>query len=223
MSSTLDHLVIAADSLDQGVAWCTATLGVAPGPGGKHPLMGTHNRLLRIDSPAFPQAYLEIIAIDPAAPAPGRVRWFGLDDPALQAQLRGGPRLVHAVARTPNLDTLRAALIALGQDPGPPLAAGRDTPEGRLAWRILVRDDGALPAGGRLPTLIEWQGRHPADAMPPSLVALRAVNFGAMLPREAPLLGLRGATSQPGGPALAVTLATPLGDLHLSAGPGDPP
>ena len=33
-------------------------------PGGEHPLMGTHNRLLRIDSAEFPSAYLELIAIN---------------------------------------------------------------------------------------------------------------------------------------------------------------
>jgi hypothetical protein len=47
-SSTVDHLVVAADSLEQGVKWCEETLGVTPGPGGQHPLMGTHNRLLRV-------------------------------------------------------------------------------------------------------------------------------------------------------------------------------
>jgi hypothetical protein len=30
----LDHLVVAARTLDEGVAWCEATLGVTPGPGG---------------------------------------------------------------------------------------------------------------------------------------------------------------------------------------------
>ena len=60
----LDHLVTMANSLDEGVAWCEATLGVTPGPGGEHPLMGTHNRLLRIDSDAFSHAYLELIAIN---------------------------------------------------------------------------------------------------------------------------------------------------------------
>ena len=60
----VDHLVVAAATLAQGVAWCEATLGLTPGPGGKHPLMGTHNRLLKIATAAFPEAYLEIIAID---------------------------------------------------------------------------------------------------------------------------------------------------------------
>ena len=56
-----------AASLAEGVAWCEATLGVTPGPGGEHPLMGTHNRLLRIATADFPHAYLEIIAINPVA------------------------------------------------------------------------------------------------------------------------------------------------------------
>ncbi len=47
-----------------------ATLGIAPGPGGVHPFMGTHNRLLRLG----PRLYLELIAIDPDAPAPAQPR-----------------------------------------------------------------------------------------------------------------------------------------------------
>jgi hypothetical protein len=56
LSVQLDHLVIAAATLEEGVAWCEATLGVTPGPGGKHPLMGTHNRLLSIATAVFPDA-----------------------------------------------------------------------------------------------------------------------------------------------------------------------
>ena len=49
----LDHLVVLADTLSEGVSWCEATLGVTPGPGGEHPLFGTHNRLLSIAAPAL--------------------------------------------------------------------------------------------------------------------------------------------------------------------------
>lgn len=216
MNGDIDHLVVGAASLAQGVAWCEATLGVAPGAGGAHPLMGTHNRLLRIDGPGFASSYLEIIAIDPAAPAPGRARWFGLDTPALQARLAQAPQLLGAVVRTPNVEMQRWGLVTLAQDPGPALAAQRQTPEGLLAWRILVRDDGALPGGGRLPVLIEWQGRHPTEAMPLSAVALQSVVFGAITPREATLLRLRGAKVAPGGAALTATLATPLGAITLA-------
>ena len=94
MAARVDHLVIAAASLDEGVAWCEATLGVTPGPGGEHPLMGTHNRLLRIATVDYPRAYLEIIAIQPGRAAQRPRRWFDLDDEQVQGELaRGGPRL----------------------------------------------------------------------------------------------------------------------------------
>ena len=104
----LDHLVVAAATLAEGVAWCEATLGLTPGPGGAHALFGTHNRLMRLHSAEQPRAYLEIIAIDPAATAtrlaPLR-RWFDLDDPALRERLqREGPQLVHWVASVPDID-----------------------------------------------------------------------------------------------------------------------
>src|SRR5574343_914294 len=107
----IDHLVVAAASLDEGVAWCERVLGVAPAPGGQHALMGTHNRLLNISAPSYPRCYLEIIAIEPGAPGPqGRARWFDLDDRALQQALREqGPGLIHWVARVPQLDHALAA------------------------------------------------------------------------------------------------------------------
>ena len=216
MNCDIDHLVIGAASLEQGVAWCAATLSILPGPGGVHAFMGTHNRLLRIDGPGFAHCYLEIIAIDPAATPPGRLRWFGLDDPAVQARLAQAPQLLTAVVRTPDVELLRAGLIGAGQDPGPALAAQRPTPDGLLSWRILVRDDGALPGQGRLPVGIAWQGRHPTEAMPASAVALQSLRFGALQPRESALLCLRGAQVAPGGPALAVTLQTPRGTVELA-------
>lgn len=215
---TVDHLVIAAASLDQGVAWCEATLGITPGPGGTHPLMGTHNRLLRIATEAFPDAYLEIIAIDPAAPALGRARWFGLDDAGLQARLQAGPRLIHVVARTSALGADRQALLDAGLDPGVPVSAGRDTPQGPLAWQIVVRDDGVLPCGGALPTLIEWQGRHPAQAMADSGVTLRALQWAGLPPPARQALEVRGVTAGDGtGPAWRAVLETPRGEVVLSS------
>lgn len=214
----VDHLVIAAASLAQGVAWCEATLGVKPGPGGSHPLMGTHNRLLKIADETYPDAYLEIIAIDPAAPPPGRVRWFGLDDAGLQSRLQSAPRLVHLVARSTMLDMHRGGLISIGLKPGDPLRAGRDTPQGPLAWRILVRDDGALECCGALPTLIHWEGRHPAAAMPDSGVTLRALALRNVPDRARALLQLRGVDVQASpGPAVRATLQTPQGEVTLES------
>ncbi|MBL8326936.1 MAG: VOC family protein [Rubrivivax sp.] len=219
MPLQIDHVVIAAATLAQGAAWCEATLGAAPGAGGQHPLMGTHNRLMKIESAMFPLAYLEIIAIDPAAAAPGRARWFGLDDAGLRARLAvQGPALIHVVARTDDLARSREQMLGAGQDPGVPIAAHRDTPAGRLAWRILVRDDGRLPAHGALPTLLEWQGTHPALGMPASAVQLGALTLrGLSAPAQA-LLAMPGVGFAAGpGAALRAEFITPKGPVVLES------
>ena len=216
MSCAIDHLVVAAHSLAQGVAWCEATLGVTPGAGGRHAFMGTHNRLLAIGSPAFPLAYLELLAIDPDAPAPGRPRWFGLDNTVLQAQLHIAPRLLHTVLRTDNIEMLRWGLVNLGLNPGEPLAAERDTPDGRLAWRILVRADGEIACAGALPTLIQWQGRHPAAGLAPSPVALTSVALGGLTAPVSGLLRLHAVAVASTGLAVTATLATPRGPVTLT-------
>ncbi len=218
MTLPVDHLVVAAATLEQGVAWCEATLGVTPGPGGKHVLFGTHNRLLKVATPVFPDAYLEIIAIDPAAPPQRRPRWFGLDDPALQQRLLESPRLVHVVVRTGTLGAHRRALVAAGLDPGDPIQASRETPHGRLAWQILVRADGRLLCEGALPTLIQWEGVHPAAQMPDSGITLRALALAGVPAAARELLQLRHVQVQAGfGPALSATLATPRGDVTLES------
>lgn len=154
----IDHLVIAARTLDEGAAWVRERLGVDPVPGGRHDLMGTHNRLLALGS----GRYLEVIAIDPASPAPSRTRWFSLDAPAMAERLARGPALVHWVARTSDIEQAAARL---------PYPAGDilELSRGEFRWRITVPADGALAAGGAFPTLIEWQGTaHPAQVLPDS-------------------------------------------------------
>lgn len=164
----LDHLVVGAATLEEGVAWCERVLGVTPGPGGKHPLMGTHNRVLNISGPNHPRCYLEIIAIDPDAPAPGRPRWFDLDLPALRERLAEGPGLIHWVARVPSLDAALANWRGEGVDAGEAVEASR----GPLRWRIALRADGRRLRREALPVLIEWGEAHPTDAMPESGVQL---------------------------------------------------
>jgi Glyoxalase-like domain len=223
MNARVDHLVIVADTLEQGSHWCETTLGAAPVAGGRHALMGTHNRLLAIGGDRFPGTYLEIIAIDRDAAAPGRPRWFGMDDPALQAAARIAPRLVHVVARTTMIEMVRWGLINCGLNPGAPIAAERDTPAGLLKWRITVRDDGRLENAGALPTLIEWQGPHPCDRLPPSPVVLRELTLRGLSPQALDVLKLPAVQALPGGnastraPALSATLDTPCGAVTLDS------
>lgn len=158
----LDHLVLAAPSLAEGTAWAERRLGVPLGPGGAHPGMGTHNRLLRLGADAF----LEVIAPDPAGRAPPHPRWFGMDDgDALRRRWDEGPRLCAWVARVPGLDAALAADPAL---------LGRPVPQtrGALSWRFALRADGQPPLGGAAPCLIEWDQGTPAPRLPEAGCAL---------------------------------------------------
>lgn len=154
----LDHLVIGAASLAQGVAWAEETLGVVVPPGGAHPLMATHNRLTALG----PTRYLEIIAVDPGAPAPNRPRLFGLDDPDVRARLERAPRLLTWVVGTGDI----LASLARARDAGADLGRAVAMTRGDLAWRLSIRDDGSMPESGTLPALIQWRaGPHPAGRM----------------------------------------------------------
>ena len=234
MTAALDHLVVLAASLDEGAAWCEATLGVTPGPGGEHPLMGTHNRLLRTSSPAFPQSFLEIIAINNIAQNghPTRTwRWFDMDNPVLKARVVGhGPQLIHWVARVPDVQAAVARLAAQGIDRGPAIAATRQTPRGLLQWQITVRDDGQRLFAGCLPTLIQWGAAqdtpmtvpHPADALPHSAVTLQSLELAspdaAALNAAFPAIGLHDWRATAGPARLLATLATPKGLITLDSG-----
>lgn len=153
VSATIDHLVIAAYTLDEGIDYICQVLGVSPQTGGKHTRMGTHNALLGLGD----SLYLEIIAIDPAGSTPDHPRWFNLD--ALQATLRHGPRLIHWVARTDELENLVSRCpVALGEI--------QTMTRGDLAWRITIPADGHMPGDGLIPTLIQWQSSvHPASRL----------------------------------------------------------
>ena len=177
----LDHLVVACRSLDSGRAWCESTLGAVAQAGGRHALMGTHNLLLSLASERFPNAYLELIAIDPDAPPPAQPRWFDLDDPALQRAL-DEPRLVHWVARSDDIEASAVGLRGAGHDPGPVVAAERMTSRGMLRWRITLPADGRRPLGGAMPLWIQWSGEHPAEALPASGVAIESLKVGAVPP-----------------------------------------
>ena len=224
MSAALDHLVIAASTLAEGVAWCETTLGITPGPGGEHALFGTHNRLLKLQAPGAPHAYLEIIAVNPLA-QPTRStpfkRWFDLDDPTLQNRLQQqGPQLVHWVASVPDLNASLAAWRALGIDRGTALAASRPTPTGLLQWQIAVRNDGERLLGGCLPTLIQWGAVHPAQSMPTSGLALRGLRLShpqhGLLGAALQAIGLHGVGVDGGGSSLVAKLSRPLGETTLT-------
>ncbi|WP_250528865.1 VOC family protein [Caballeronia sp. ATUFL_F1_KS4A] len=171
----LDHLVIAARTLEEGAQFVAAKFGVETAPGGAHPLMGTHNRLLNL----WGGAYLEVIAIDPAANAEAaRPRLFALDDPSMQRRLdEHGPQLVHWVARVDRPKSLARWREQYPERIAPVAAMSR----AGNTWGLTVPDDGAFPAwqgagDGVLPSLIQWDTpRHPSGALPETGIALRSL------------------------------------------------
>lgn len=217
-----DHLVVLAGDLPSGAAWCRRVLGVEPGAGGEHGFMGTHNRLLDISSPAFPQTYLEIIAIHPGAQptlAPGHRRWFDMDDEGLRARIaQQGPQLIHWVARVPGIEAGARALAAMDLERGAIIAARRDA----LQWQITVRADGQRLLDGCLPTLIEWDSRHPCQSLPASAVQLQSLQIvhpeARLLARAGAALGLDALhQAQAGAARIEAVLSTPLGLVTVAS------
>ena len=233
MPIQIDHLVVAATSLEQGVQWCEALFGITPALGGEHALFGTHNRLFKIATPKFSMAYFEIIAINPEAIRPKKPtslhphRWFDLDNPELQKSISKEPRLIHFVASTPDIKAARMALRMEGIDRGPAIHAERQTSKGLLHWQISVRADGQRLFDGALPTLIQW-GKpdvteplrlHPRNTLPRSGVTLQSIDIthpsAEKLQTAYASIGLNGISISEGPANIKATLKTPKGIVVL--------
>jgi hypothetical protein len=199
----LDHLAISAARLADGVSLVESLLGVPVAGGGDHAAMGTHNRLIGLGD-----LYLEVIAVNPAAPHPGRPRWFDLD------HFTGPARLTNWVVATETLsDALATGPAGWGEV--------MDLARGDYRWQMAVPDDGCLPFAGCLPALIHWQGAlHPAAALAdhglrldrleishPEAPALRAALSGLHDPRV---------MVRDGAPGMTATIRTPGGLRTLS-------
>ncbi len=199
----IDHLAIAAVTLEEGRAHVEAALGVTLSDVGHHPHMGTHNRLLGLG----PGLYVEVIAIDPAAPRPPFPRWFDLD------RFTGPPRLGNWIVRTGDLD---AALAAAPEGAGVATALTR----GDFRWRIGIPGSGRLPFDEMFPALIQWDGPlHPAQRLPDQGIRLLALEVTtpdpAALAAALPDIEDDRLWLLPGPPGLRARLATPGGEAWL--------
>jgi hypothetical protein len=217
--SEFDHLVVGCAGLDEGARWLEQRLGVAPQAGGAHAAMGTHNALLRLG----PRCYLELIAIDPAAPPPARPRWFALDDPRVQAALSKTPSLLTWVVRCDSLAQACARVPDLGEI--------HSMSRGPFRWKIAVPDDGSLPWGGVLPAAIQWSAADGAPGHPCQLLEDRGCEFVSLaLSHPAAVLGAGGLVGlfrelrvvgavdlKPGPRRLAATIRTPGGEATLES------
>ncbi len=155
LQTNLDHLVIGAATLQQGIDYIGETLGVRMPPGGEHPRMGTHNHLMQLGEGAF----LEIIAINPGIPAPSRPRWFGLDDPYVKTALIQQPRLLTWVVNTNDIKQIHGQSAV-------PLGTIEPMSRNDLEWLITIPEDGSLLGSGLIPTVIQWHTDiHPSTRM----------------------------------------------------------
>jgi len=151
----LDHLVIAAETLAQGVDYVRSVLGVEIPKGGHHKTMGTYNHLMRLGG----SAYLEVIAINPDATIPDQPRWFSLDDALMRESLHRQPRLITWVMNT-------ADIRLLHQNASFPTGTPTEFSRDNLNWQMALTEDGRLLANGLLPYLIQWlSSPHPSLSM----------------------------------------------------------
>jgi len=151
----MDHLVIGAENLKQGIDYVRENLGVDIPFGGIHIKMGTHNHLMQLGNSVF----LEIIAVKNDIKPPNRPRWFGLDDPFIRQQLAVQPALLTWVVNTDNIHKLL-------QQAAFPFGKAELVSRGNLSWHFGLPEDGRLIAGGMLPYVMEWRTeKHPSANM----------------------------------------------------------
>ena len=201
---TLDHLAVAAQSLDEGRAWVEDALGVALQPGGCHAHFGTHNMLLGLED----GLYLEVIAIDPEAETAAQPRWFDLD------RFSGPPRLSNWICRS---DALLADIAAL-----PGTGAPVDLERGDLRWRMAVPEYGVLPFDNCHPAVMQWDCQaHPAARLAAS--GCRLTSLIVRHPEAAKLEARLVAhiddpriSYETGAPGLEAVFDTPRGERDLS-------
>lgn len=181
MTVRLDHLVIAAHTLKQGIDWAEQRLGVPPAGRGAHANMGTHNALWGLG-----RLYLEVIAIDPDGHRPDRPRWFGFDDPKTQERLSHGPRLLTWAVAVDRPDAL-ATLAGRAPEPhDPPVDLSRND----LRWQVALPQKASLPLDGAWPLTICWTEGHPSRQLPDQGLSLnRLTVYGAGAAAAEPVLG----------------------------------
>jgi len=151
---SFDHVQLACNDLDQGIAFVEKKTGVKAAFGGVHPGRGSRNALLKLGE----RRYLEILAPDPAQDRSLDVRGLYKIE---------SPRLLEWVAHVDDLDPLIRALAAAHIETKPIFPRSRKRPDGKLLrWRALNLKDNR---SGMLPFFIEWSAdsAHPASDSPP--------------------------------------------------------
>ena len=167
MDSRIDHIVIGAANLISGTNILETKLSTKFSPGGEHQFMGTHNKLLKLQS----DIYLEIIANNLDVDKPSRQRWFSLDEERTKEKIKHSPRALCWVLEVDNIEN---TVKRCGYNPGEILQLSRDD----LTWKVTVPSNGKLLENGVLPVLIEWpSGQHPSKKLNNSKVSINKISL----------------------------------------------
>ena len=151
----LDHVVIAASTLEEGTSYIENKLRIELSDIGYHSDMGTHNRVVKISK----SVYLEVISIDPDSGHLKSKRWFNLDNFKLQSQLKNSPRVIGYVIENEDTSILKNYESFF--------RASR----GEYKWKFampatiasILEDQSYL--NGIIPSLINWESEKPINKM----------------------------------------------------------
>jgi Glyoxalase-like domain len=156
-AKAVDHLLLGASDLDQGIAWVEKTTTVKAIAGGSHPGVGTRNALLSLGG----KQYLEIIAPDPAQTAFN----FQIDVRKLAV-----PRLITWAAVTSDINSIAKRAQETGYQIFGPRDGSRARPDGKtLKWKTMgVMNTLGVQGVEPVPFFIEWaaESLHPSQDSP---------------------------------------------------------
>jgi hypothetical protein len=125
----IDHLVIAVGDLDAAADELGRSVGLAAKGGGRHPTLGTQNRLAWLGD-----SYVELVSIADRAVA--EISWLGV---ATIAALEGGGGLAAWAIASDSIDADVAELRANGARFGDALPGERERPDGNVVrWRLAI-------------------------------------------------------------------------------------
>jgi hypothetical protein len=125
----IDHLVIAVRDLNDAAGELELRVGLAATGGGRHPTLGTQNRLAWLGD-----TYVELVSIADQEVAEGS--WLGV--PTIAA-LKGGGGLATWAIATNSIDADVAALRLNGARFGDPTPGERERADGAVVrWRLAI-------------------------------------------------------------------------------------
>lgn len=155
---SVDHVLVAVRDLDEAARIFEDRYGLSSIPGGRHPRIGTANRIVPLG-----RTYIELIAVVDAAEASSSRRSMRV----ARAVALGRTFATWAV-RTNHLDDLRVQLASHGLALPAPALGSRARPDGTiLRWRsqeLRWRSHESIADDDVLPFVIEWEGQarlHP--------------------------------------------------------------